>query len=199
MHQRGDTTAPIAKVHAGRVLDEQRLQMRTRAAYRVVPFIRGQRIGGRLGDERRHEDYATHRGRQQRSHSHRNSWRRRLYARASMFSEGVNAFGGFPAGPVRNRSFLDDCGRYRPCLSIVFMRKALVITALLLATVSCGDDETDPTPNPADDHDHDYGGRGEPKERHNQCRRTDNLGELRHRAAPTEQQSSSRTYGLPRV
>jgi plastocyanin len=30
------------------------------------------------------------------------------------------------------------------------MRKALVITALLLATVSCGDDETDPSSNPTD-------------------------------------------------
>ena len=30
------------------------------------------------------------------------------------------------------------------------MRKALVITALLFATVSCGDDETDPSPNPSD-------------------------------------------------
>jgi plastocyanin len=30
------------------------------------------------------------------------------------------------------------------------MRKALVITALLLATVSCGDDSTDPSPNPSD-------------------------------------------------
>jgi plastocyanin len=30
------------------------------------------------------------------------------------------------------------------------MRKAVVITALLLASVSCGDDETDPTPNPTD-------------------------------------------------
>jgi plastocyanin len=30
------------------------------------------------------------------------------------------------------------------------MRKALAITALLLATVSCGDDETNPTPNPTD-------------------------------------------------
>jgi plastocyanin len=30
------------------------------------------------------------------------------------------------------------------------MRKALAMTALLLACVSCGDDETDPTPNPSD-------------------------------------------------
>jgi plastocyanin len=30
------------------------------------------------------------------------------------------------------------------------MRKALVITALLLTTVSCGDDETDPSSNPTD-------------------------------------------------
>jgi plastocyanin len=30
------------------------------------------------------------------------------------------------------------------------MRKAFVITALLLATVSCGDDSTDPSPNPTD-------------------------------------------------
>jgi len=30
------------------------------------------------------------------------------------------------------------------------MRKALAMTALLLATVSCGDDETNPTPNPTD-------------------------------------------------
>ena len=30
------------------------------------------------------------------------------------------------------------------------MRKALVVLSLLLATVSCGDDETDPSPNPTD-------------------------------------------------
>ena len=30
------------------------------------------------------------------------------------------------------------------------MRKAILITALLLATVSCGDDDTDPSPNPTD-------------------------------------------------
>jgi hypothetical protein len=30
------------------------------------------------------------------------------------------------------------------------MRKALFITALLLTTVSCGDDETDPSSNPTD-------------------------------------------------
>ena len=30
------------------------------------------------------------------------------------------------------------------------MRKVLVLTALLLAAVSCGDDETEPTPNPTD-------------------------------------------------
>jgi plastocyanin len=30
------------------------------------------------------------------------------------------------------------------------MRKALVIASLLLAAVSCGDDETDPSPNPTD-------------------------------------------------
>jgi plastocyanin len=30
------------------------------------------------------------------------------------------------------------------------MRKAIVITSLLLATVSCGDDETNPSPNPTD-------------------------------------------------
>jgi len=30
------------------------------------------------------------------------------------------------------------------------MRKALVIAALVLTAVSCGDDETDPSPNPTD-------------------------------------------------
>jgi plastocyanin len=30
------------------------------------------------------------------------------------------------------------------------MRKVCLITALLLATVSCGDDSTDPSPNPTD-------------------------------------------------
>ena len=30
------------------------------------------------------------------------------------------------------------------------MRKAFVISALLLATISCGDDSTDPSPNPTD-------------------------------------------------
>lgn len=30
------------------------------------------------------------------------------------------------------------------------MRKVIVLTALLLTAVSCGDDETEPTPNPTD-------------------------------------------------
>ena len=30
------------------------------------------------------------------------------------------------------------------------MRKVMVLTALLLTAVSCGDDETEPTPNPTD-------------------------------------------------
>jgi plastocyanin len=33
---------------------------------------------------------------------------------------------------------------------MTFMRKVFVVLSLLLATVSCGDDETDPSPNPTD-------------------------------------------------
>ncbi len=62
VHERCDAAAPITKVHAGRVLDEQRIETRARAAHRVVPGVRGSHIR-RLGAERRHEEYAAGRSR----------------------------------------------------------------------------------------------------------------------------------------
>ena len=57
------------------------------------------------------------------------------------------------------------------------MRKVIVLTALLLTAVSCGDDETEPTPNPTDATITITATGVNPTIRHHQRGRTDQLGQ----------------------
>ena len=95
-----------------------------------------------------------------------------------------------------NRRFAEPIPRHRPCCRDA-MRKVIVLTALLLTAVSCGDDETEPTPNPTDATITITASGVESDERHHQRRRTDHLHQQRHRAAPAEQRSASGAHRLP--
>src|SRR5688572_11956655 len=67
---------------------------------------------------------------------------------SSALSEVVTSLRSLADSAVRQRGDSEEISTALSLPAGRFMRKAILITALLLATASCSDDDTDPSPNP---------------------------------------------------